>query len=149
MSEGLGRSTATEIANESWSWYKNAARRSRAYHRSSELAVLCMSASVPIVALSSSANTGLAAAILGAGIVVVTGVRNLFHWQDNYVRFSRSREAVDVERRRYAGGLAPYNDARSRDALLIERVIEIEQDELHQWSKIARPPTGSGQPLTS
>lgn len=76
-------------------------------------------------------------AILGGVVVVLTGLRSVFHWQDNYLRFSGAREAVEAERRLYNTGAQPYVDPVTRDQILAAAVSRIEQDEMAGWVKVA------------
>jgi hypothetical protein len=52
------------------------------------------------------------------------------------LRFSRAREEVDGEIRLYKIGAHPYGDTDSRDALLVENVIQIEKREMGDWVSI-------------
>src|SRR5262249_50947931 len=79
----------------------------------------------------------LVPAILGAVVVVISGLRAVFHWQDNYLRFSGAREAVEAERRLYFTSAKPYEDPRTRDQLLAAAVSRIEQEEMRGWVKVA------------
>ncbi len=79
-------------------------------------------------------------AVLGAAIVVLSGVRSTFNWQENYIRFSAAREAVEALRRLYRIGAAPYDDVATRDEVLASQVTEIEQQEMAGWLKIVANP---------
>ena len=76
------------------------------------------------------------AAIIGAVLVIVSGLRSIFHWHDNYLRYSQAREAIDAQRRRYDVGAAPYDDPATRERLLVEAITAIEQDEMSGWIKL-------------
>jgi hypothetical protein len=69
--------------------------------------------------------------------VVVTGVRSTFHWQENYLRYSAAREAVEAQRRLYHIRPLPYDGPATRDQLLVSSVTKIEQDEMVTWMTIA------------
>ena len=58
-----------------------------------EIILLVVAAAVPTSAVVVPHNSPVPA-ILGAVVVVLSGLRSLFHWQDNYVRFSGAREAI-------------------------------------------------------
>jgi hypothetical protein len=139
-------SYAVRLANDSYQWYKRAAMRSRKAFRLSEFVILVVSASIPLTALFFSSDASIPAA-LGAVIVVVSGLRSIFHWQDNYLRFSGAREAVEAERRRYRTGIAPYGDPVTREAILTEKITQIEQGEMSNWLQVAleRPNTNPPQ----
>jgi hypothetical protein len=132
-----GVSYSVRLANDSYEWYKTAAIRSRKAYRMAEIGILALSASIPVTAAISPHNA-ITAAILGAIVVVISGVSTLFHWQDNYLRFSGAREAVEAERRLYYTETKPYDDPVTREQILAAAVSRIEQDEMATWIRIAR-----------
>lgn len=134
-------SYALNVASSSFEWYRRAAIRARRLYRASEFGIIIVSALVP---LSTVAAPGISVipALLGSLVVVITGLRSVFHWQENYLRFSRAREAVEAERRRYHTGGAPYSNNATRDVLLVEAITRIEQDEMGKWLQLAAPSRG-------
>ena len=129
-------SYAMRLAEGSYRWYRDHAIRSRAAYKASETALLVVSAAVPVsgVVMPDAATVP---AILGGVVVVLAGLRSVFHWQDNYLRFSQAREAVEAERRLYETGAMPYDDRATRDQILAAAVTRIEHAEMNNWLKIA------------
>lgn len=127
---------AMTVANGSYDWYRAHAIRSRRAFRISEIALLVLSAAIPAAAAVQPHNA-IAPAILGAIVVILAGMRAVFHWQDNYLRFSRAREAVESERRLYYTGAMPYDDVVTRDQVLAASVSRIEHEEMGGWIKVA------------
>ncbi len=127
---------AMNIADESYTWYRTAAIRSRTGYRLSETSVLVLSAAIPATAAIVPHNAVIPA-VLGAIVVVISGLRAIFHWHDNYLRFSAAREAVEAERRLYYTGANPYEDPETRDQVLAQSVSRIEQGEMGSWLKVA------------
>jgi Protein of unknown function (DUF4231) len=127
---------AMTIANASYDWYKTHAIHSRRAFRIFETALLVVSAAIPATAAVQPHNA-IMPAVLGAVVVVLAGMRAVFHWQDNYLRFSGAREAVEAERRLYYTGAKPYDDAATRDQVLAASVSRIEQEEMGGWIKVA------------
>jgi hypothetical protein len=109
---------------------------SRRAYKSLETALLIIAAAIPTSAAIARHNV-IVPAVLGAVVVILSGLRSVFHWQDNYLRFSRAREAVEAERRLYKTGAAPYNDETSKDQILAAAVSRIEQEEMTAWVKVA------------
>jgi methylphosphotriester-DNA--protein-cysteine methyltransferase len=68
---------------------------------------------------------------------VLTGLRSIFHWKDNYLRFSGAREAVEAERRLYLTRAKPYDNDATRDQVLAAAVSRVEQEEMQGWIKVA------------
>ena len=127
---------ALRLANDSYQWYRTAAVRSRKAYRGLETAILVASAAIPVAAAIKPHNA-IVPAVLGSVIVVLSGVRAIFHWQDNYLRFSAAREAIESERRSYNTMAEPYDDPNTRDLNLAASVSRIEYDEMSNWTKIA------------
>jgi hypothetical protein len=133
---GDQRSYALELADGSYQWYRGRATRCRRAHRILETAVLVVSAAVPASAAMVRDDARIPA-VLGAVVVVLGGLRAVFHWHENYVRFNAAREAVEGQRRRYHTGSAPYDDPSTRDQTLAAAVTEIEQGEMTAWIRLA------------
>jgi hypothetical protein len=127
---------AMRIANESYNWYKIAAIRSRRLYKTLEVTVLVIGAAIPTSAVLFADNASIPA-VLGAVVVVLTGLRSIYHWHENYIRFSQAREAVEGERRLYRTGARPYDNAATRDQKLAGAVSRIEQEEMRGWVRIA------------
>jgi Protein of unknown function (DUF4231) len=120
-------SYAMHIADASFAWYRTAAIRARRLYRSAEISVIVVSALVPLSAVVLPGNTIVAAA-LGSAVVVITGLRSVFHWHENYLRFSHAREAVEAERRRFRTGVKPYDDHRNQVHTGAQRCINLVPD---------------------
>lgn len=126
---------AQRLADDSYRWYKAAATRARRAYKIIETLLLLVSASIPVSAVVS--NSVVPPAILGSVTVVLAGARAIFHWQENYLRFSEAREAVEAERRLYHTWSIPYDSAETRDILLVQAVTRIEQSEMQGWLRVA------------
>jgi hypothetical protein len=98
--------------------------------------LLIVSAAIPASAAIMPGNS-IVPAILGSTVVVLSGLRTVFHWQDNYLRFSGAREAIEAERRLYFTRAKPYEDLVTKDQLLAATVSRIEQEEMNGWVRIA------------
>ncbi|MGX1810832.1 DUF4231 domain-containing protein [Nocardia sp. NPDC055321] len=128
---------ALKLANSSYEWYRGAAIKARRYHRLTEVLQLVCSAAIPVCVVLIDGNTAVPA-VLGAVVVVITGLRASFHWHDDYLRFSQAREAVEAQRRLFHTGAYPY-DSDTCEEVLAKAVTQIEQNEMGSWLKIAQP----------
>lgn len=129
-------SLGLRLAAESYDWFRGAAVRAWWAHRISDITILGVSALIPISAVVNPDRV-LVPALLGGVIVIASGLRTIFRWQENFVRFATAREAIKQERRKFLVGAEPYGDASARDAALVEAVSRIENDEMNAWKKIA------------
>jgi hypothetical protein len=74
---------------------------------------------------SVAAGTGASAWItgsLGATIVVLEGVQQLFQFQQNWIRYRATTESLKHEKYLFLSRAGPYTDPTSTDAVLAERV---------------------------
>jgi hypothetical protein len=124
------------LANERHDWYEEHAKQSRVLYTVHETLLLIVAAAIPASAAIAHNNV-IAPAILGAVVVVLTSLRSVFHWQQNYIRFNGARLGIDVECRNYRAGVTPYDDPATRDQLLTEAVSRIELEETTGWARIA------------
>ena len=132
-----GPSPAVVVCEDLIIWYGKYAARARDRYRVLEVALLIIGASISVAALVWPGN-GVPAALLGGIVVVLTGLRQIFHWQENYVRFTWACQTLKQERRRYDVGEPPYNDPSLRDRKLIEVVNSVEARETPGWELIDR-----------
>ena len=144
-SDGVSDQYATTVADMSHKWYMAAAIKSRRAYRVSEVSAIGIAAAIPVSVLLAPGN-GIPAAILGALSAIIASLRPVFHWNENYTRFSRAREFVEAERRLYITQSPPYNDDQTRAGLLVRAVTQIEQSEMGQWLNIMRRPEEANQP---
>jgi hypothetical protein len=131
-------SYALDLADQSYDWYRYAAIKARRFYRLSETIQILTSTAIPVSAVIMTTNT-VVPAVLGATTVVVTGLRSVFHWHDDYLRFSEAREAVEAERRLFLTGSPPYDEADMREKNLATAITKIEQREMLAWKKVAAP----------
>jgi Protein of unknown function (DUF4231) len=111
-----GPSPAVLVCEDLMAWYARYAARARERYQILEIALLIVGASISVAALAWPGN-GVPAAVLGGIVVILTGLRQIFHWQENYVRFISANQALKQERRRYEIGEPPYDDLVSRNPI--------------------------------
>jgi hypothetical protein len=105
-------------------------------HRIGEISLIAVSAGVPA---STAIFPGMVMlpAILGTAAVLITGIRSVFHWGENYLRFSQAREEVEGERRLYQVKAEPYANDDTRDQVLAAAITRIERDEMGRWVSVS------------
>jgi hypothetical protein len=130
----FGLSSALAECDASIEWYARCARIARIRHQTLEVALLLVGSAISVIALAVS-DSSIIAALLGAVVVILTGLRQVFHWRDNYVRFTGACLALKSECRRYSVGQPPYDDEANRARNLIEALNRIEAEETHGWAE--------------
>ncbi|BEP12197.1 hypothetical protein acdb102_05080 [Acidothermaceae bacterium B102] len=131
-------SAALDEARSSFDWYERNAKASRLRYQISEVVLVCVAAAVPIAGILAPSDARLPA-VLGAVVVALTGLRAIFHWRDNWMRFSLAGSAIKAEIRLYGLHADPYSDLASRDAVLIRNINSVEHSETSGWMSLAGP----------
>jgi hypothetical protein len=132
--------SAMAVAKESFEWYARNARLARLRFQVAEVVLLTVAAAVPIAGILTPDDSRLAA-ILGAVVVALTGLRTLFHWHDNWTRFASACSAISAEVRLYYFRVAPYDNPGTRDQHLVKRVNDVENTEVGGWLTLSTPQT--------
>jgi hypothetical protein len=71
---------------------------------------------------------------LGALIVVLEGFQQLFQYQQNWIRYRATAEALKHEKYLYLSEAGPYKGVAAPDVLLAERVEGLVSQEHSAWS---------------
>jgi hypothetical protein len=124
-------------------WYVDAAKRARRLYYTVETALLVTAAIIPAVASFTPDHRLLAG--LGVTVVIVTGLRQIFRWHENWMRFTEASVQLITERELYKAHAANYAPD-DRDVRLVRRVRQIEEEETRGWMtlrKSATPPGGA------
>lgn len=101
-------------------WYdSNSSWCKRAFH-GLKVVQIVIAAAIPVIA-ALGGSVALAGS-LGAAIVVLEGLQQLFQYQQNWTGYRATAEALKHEKFLYLSGAGPYRDAADRDAVLAERV---------------------------
>jgi hypothetical protein len=118
------------ILDARYSWYRAHAVSAGLRYKVLEIALLVAAALIPV---STVMTDRWVTALLGAVVVVFTGLRSIFTWQDDWMRFTEAWQQLQFARTRYVHGLPPYDDPATRDATLVQRVQEVQASESRGW----------------
>lgn len=130
-----------EPVNHAWQrledqlgWYDGkSASQKRWFHRL-KVAQIVIAAAIPVVA-GAGADAWITGS-LGAAIVVLEGFQQLFQFQQNWLGYRATAEALKHEKYLYLAQAAVYRDATVRDAVLAERVEALVSQEQSSWSSV-------------
>lgn len=120
-----------ERLEEQIGWYSRAAGRNRRAHWALRVSSITMAAAVPLAATLLEWN--VVPALLGAGIVVVEAVHELFRVQQNWTNFAATSEALKHEKFLFIAAAGPYRDLEEPHAFLAERIESLISAETIQW----------------
>ncbi len=113
-------------------WYGRKAKQNKDLFHRLKIAQIIVAAAIPVAAAAGATDWLVGG--LGAAILVVEGLQQLFQYQQNWLGYRGTAEALKHEKHLYLAGAGPYADAARRDALLAERVEGLVSREHLAWS---------------
>jgi len=144
QARGAGGEELPASVHHRWLFYAARGQRARIGYYCLEAASLVIAAAVPAVAaLGAGAGT---AAVLGAVLVAVNGIRQLIGLHEEWISFSQARYDIEREVVAFMWGRPPY-DADDAAAVLAGVVEEISASEGQRFlGRRARATAGLGTP---
>jgi Protein of unknown function (DUF4231) len=116
--------------DEKYAWYRSHAVRARQRYQVLEVTVLVFAAMVPVSAV---VTEPWVTALLGGVVVVLTGLRSIFSWQEDWLRFTEAWQQLQFARTLYVNRLPPYDDDATRVSRIVVRVQEVQAAETRGW----------------
>ena len=141
--------------NEEIEFYATNQLKCRYYHRLlSTIEVIC-AALIPVVLTGPISNDEYFqrtfAALLGAAVLMLKGVRGVFQFHETWLRHKRTWVALDNERTLYLAHAGHYQNAKYPIALLAESISRLVGGEVQDFIELQRQPStaSSEHPPTS
>jgi hypothetical protein len=127
-------------------WYDNHSGRQRRAFYLLKVVTIVAAATIPLVAaiLSNCYLSRLVTSSLGALIVVVEGIQQLFQLQTNWILYRSTCESLKREKYLYLGNAGPYAAAQNPQLLLTERIEFLISQELSGWRNFQESSHQSG-----
>jgi hypothetical protein len=123
---------AWDRLQEQLGWYDRKSARHKAWFQQLKVGQIVIAASIP-VAVAAGASAPVAGA-MGAAIVVVESLQQLFQFQQNWITYRATAEALKHEKFLYSSMAGPYAGAQRPQALLAERVEGLVSQEHAAWT---------------
>jgi hypothetical protein len=117
-------------------WYERQSQRSKRAYQSLKVTQIVVAAAIPAVA-AAGASAGFAGA-LGAVVVVLEGMQQLFQFQQNWISYRGTAEALRREKFLYEARAGHYAEAERPERLLAERVEALVSQEHAGWADVQR-----------
>jgi hypothetical protein len=113
-------------------WYDRKSASAKRWFTSLKLVELIVAAAVPALAAAKGPPGVLT--VLGALVVVLEGSQHIFQYQEHWISYRATCEALRHERFLFIAEAGPYGRARNRRALLAERVEMLVSREQAKWT---------------
>jgi hypothetical protein len=105
-----------------------------------------LAAAIPVVAVSSPSNVQRwASAILGSLIGVIEGLIQLGQYQQNWLLYRATREALKREEFLHCAKAGPYSNTPDADTLYVERCDAVMSGETTKWLASQEQASGKKQ----
>lgn len=118
--DGAPQPSAWQRLEDQLAWYEHSSARCKLWFHRLKVLQIVVAAMIPVSA-ALGASAGVAGS-LGAVVVVVEGLQQLFQYQQNWVGYRATAEALKHEKFLYLSHAGPYRAHAVREALLAERV---------------------------
>ena len=129
----------TEARGPTWerledqvAWYDRKSMSAQRAYKRLKIAELVLASGVPVVAGTSMPRTLIG--VLGAAVVVLEGVQHLFQWQQNWILYRSTAEALKHERYLFLAQAGPYT-TQDRTRVLAERIEGLISQEHAKWTE--------------
>jgi hypothetical protein len=113
-------------------WYDRKSGQQKLWFQRLKVMQIVIAAAIPVVA-GVGADAWITGS-LGASIVVLEGIQQLFQYQQNWLGYRATAEALKHEKYLYLAQAGPYRHGTARDAVLAERVEALVSQEQSSWS---------------
>jgi len=117
-------------------WYDRKSARQKRYFNVLKIVTIVAAATIPLlttVPMDARLSQTITAA-LGAAIVVIEGIQQLYQLQTNWILYRSTCESLRHEKYLYLGHAGPYAVAQDAHSLLAERIESLVSQEHAKWA---------------
>jgi hypothetical protein len=114
-------------------WYERNAKKNQQSYKTLKLTQIILGALVPVVAAADGSRVVLAA--LGAGVVVIEAIQQLFQFHRNWIAYRSTAEALKREQHLFEVGAGDYAGP-DRMVVLAERLEALISRETGEWASL-------------
>ena len=136
---GAIRAVPAEAEDPTWDrledqidWYSHKSTENQHFYKWLKLLEIAVAASLPVVAAVHSPVWVTGG--LGAVIVVLEGAQHLYQYQEHWITYRATCEALRHERFLFLAEAGPYARVRNRRATLADRVESLVSQEQAKWT---------------
>jgi Protein of unknown function (DUF4231) len=116
---------------EQIAWYSRKSLQNQRWFKTLKILQLLCAALIPVLAATSIPR--VVAAVLGALILVLEGLQQMNQYQQNWISYRATSEALKHEKYLHLARAGPYARARNPRAVLAERTESLVSQEQAKW----------------
>ena len=123
-------------------WYDRKSIASQRTYKRIKVIEILAAAIIPFLAAIKRAEIAIVTGGLGVLVTVLEGVLHLNQYQQNWISYRSTCEALKHEKYTYLGKAAPYANVPDAHALLAERVESLISQEHAKWASVQQQEPG-------
>ena len=129
-------------------WYDRKSARQKKFFNILKVVTIVAAATIPfLVALPLDVRfSQMITAALGALIVVIEGIQQLYQLQTNWIQYRSTCESLKHEKYLFLAGAGPYAAAQNPHSLLAERIESLVSQEHAKWASTQQTSQRGAQP---
>lgn len=136
ISAGPASDPIMERLEDQIAWYDRKSLYNQRVFKRIKIAEIIAAAVIPFIAALRLLNATLIMGGLGVLVTVLEGLLHLNQYQQNWISYRSTCEALKHEKFLYLGHAGPYVNAPDRRALLAERVESLVSQEHAKWASV-------------
>ena len=115
-------------------FYDERAQQNKRWHRACSVFIIAVSGALaPLISTGVLLKHPMIGGFLSASIVIVTAIGSHFQFNENWLNYRKTWDALRREPHLRDARVADYVNAADRNALFVERVESIASDEGTEW----------------
>lgn len=138
-------SPTLERLEDQISWYDNKSTNAQSWYKALKLLQIVTAAALPLVAVFEVPESDKVSAALGVVILILEGFQHLNQYQQNWIAYRSTCEALKHEKYLYLAGAGPYAGAENALALLAEQIEGLISQEHAKWVSVQKQAAKEGR----
>jgi Protein of unknown function (DUF4231) len=130
----MPETTPLDSIRDQSTWYGKKARSNRSIYVAFKIVQIVMAASIPVVSVAVAGDVQRwTSAILGALIGIIEAILQLGQYQQNWLTYRATREALRREDLLHSAKAGPYSGQPDPDGVYVQRADTIMSGESAKW----------------
>ena len=123
-------------------WYDRKSIANQRTYKQMKVVEILAAAIIPFLAALRSPDIGMVTGALGVLVTVLEGMLHLNQYQQNWINYRSTCEALKHEKYTYLGKATHYANVPDAHALLAERVETLVSEEHAKWASLQQQEPG-------
>jgi hypothetical protein len=134
-----------ERLEDQLTWYDGKSMTNQRVYKRVKITEILAAAIIPFLTGLGLPHTGIVTGSLGVLITLLEGLLHLNQYQQNWINYRSTCEALKHEKYTYLGKAAPYANVPDPHALLAERIESLVSQEHAKWASTQQQESGKQQ----